>query len=276
MKRWIYICFLALATTAHAGLLDDIVAGKFKAQKLEEYTAMADGQHYALLSEGNILAYSYQTGNVTDTLFCLERAKGVKLDTIEGFLLSPDENYLLVYNKVQKIFRRSFSADYYLYNRHKNTLSPLSETMPLLSPVFSPNGKYIAFSRQNNLFIHKLDFGTEVAVTTDGKQGGILNGTADWMYEEEFGITAMYSFSPDSKQLAFVRIDESEVASFTWQEMLHQDTFPLNKQLKYPRAGRTGDFPLEPPSEQVGDVCCQSEIDGEPTLLFRGVQESVC
>ena len=238
MRRRIYICFLALAATAHAGLLDDIVAGKYKAQKLEEYTAMADGQHYAQLSESNVLAYSYQTGNVTDTLFCLERAKGAKLDTIEGFVLSPDENFLLVYNNVQKIFRRSFSADYYLYNRHKNTLSPLSETMPLLSPVFSPNGKYIAFSRQNNLFIHKLDFGTEVAVTTDGKPGGILNGTADWMYEEEFGITAMYSFSPDSKQLAFVRIDESEVASFTWQEMLHQDTFPRNKQLKYPRAGQ--------------------------------------
>ena len=110
----------------------------------------------------------------------------------------------------------------------------------------SPNGQYVAFAKDNNLYIHKLLFGTEIAVTKD-ENPDIINGIADWLYEEEFGITALFAWSEDSKQLAFVKLDEREVPAFAWQEFLGiQNTehrartysqYPIEKSLRYPKAG---------------------------------------
>ncbi len=217
-------------------MLADLIGGKYKAKPLPERTELPDGQRYAQLCNGCIVAYSYKTGAATDTLFNVRKTKKLTIDTVEGFLLSPSMRHLLVYKNVQKVYRRSFTADWYIYNIERGELSPLSSEMPVMSPVFSPNGRYIAFSRHNNLFVHKLDFSTEVAVTTDGAVGKIINGTPDWLYEEEFTTTCMFSFSPDSKQLAFVRLNESAVSEFRWQEFLEGD-YPKDYSLKYPKAG---------------------------------------
>ena len=99
----------------------------------------------------------------------------------------------------------------------------------------SPNGRYVAFAKDNNLYIHKLDFGTEIAVTKDAN-ADIINGIADWLYEEEFGTTALFAWSPDSKQLAFVRLDEREVPAFAWQNYL-TGQYPTADTLRYPKAG---------------------------------------
>lgn len=216
-------------------MLSDLIGGKYKAKTLPGFTNMPDGEHYAQLADGKVLAYSYLTGEVADTLFDIKKTKFIRLDTIEGFVLSADLKYMLVYNNSHKIYRRSFTADWYIYNIQRSELKPLTES-PAASPVFSPNGRYIAFSRDNNLYVHKLDFGTEVAVTTDGEVGKVINGTPDWLYEEEFSTTCLFAFSPDSKQLAFVRLDESQVEKFVWQEFLH-GKYPADYSLKYPKAG---------------------------------------
>ena len=241
MKRLLYLVLALLPVMAQADLLDDITAGKFKPQRLEESTPMADGEHYAMLKDGMVLAYSYKTGAVTDTLFNIAHTKNKKIESIDGFILSPVDRFVLVYNNSHRQFRRSFTADYYLYDRKRGELKALSDTMPVRDPVFSPNGEYIAFCRDNNLYIHKVVYGTEVAVTRDGEPDKIFNGAADWLYEEEFGITAMYAFSPDSKQLAFVRLNETEVPLFRWIDYLDEEgkglRYPEVKQLRYPKAG---------------------------------------
>ena len=99
----------------------------------------------------------------------------------------------------------------------------------------SPNGRYVAFAKGNNLYVHKLDFGTEVAVTKD-ENPDIINGVADWLYEEEFATTALFAWSPDSKMLAFVKLDEREVPSFSWQNYLGGQ-YPTADTLRYPKAG---------------------------------------
>ena len=213
-------------------LLREIVDGHFKAKVPDGITPLS-GEWYTMQKDNNVFAYSYKTGQITDTLFNYEQAKGEKPSTIEGYVLSPSDRYLLVYANSEKIYRHSFRADYYIYDRKRHELRALSDTMPVMQPVFSPDGKYIAFVRENNLYIHKLDFKTEVAVTKDGSVGNILNGLPDWLYEEEFGTTCLYAFSPDSKQLAFVRLDESHVPQFRWIEYLNSS---LNS-LKYPCAG---------------------------------------
>ena len=232
-KRILLIVCLVAWAVAQADLLTDITSGKFKSKALAEMTPMADGERYAQLDGNSLFAYSYKTGEVTDTLFDYARAKGPKPTKIEGYVLSPSDRYVLVYGNSEKIFRHSFRADYYLYDRKRREIRALSDTMPVMQPVFSPDGKYIAFARENNLYMHKVDFKTEVPVTKDGSVGSILNGVPDWLYEEEFGTTCLYCFSPDSKQLAFVRLDESKVPSFRWIEYLE----PAVKSLKYPCAG---------------------------------------
>lgn len=148
---------------------------------------------------------------------------------------TPQGRYRLEYTNRQTLFRHSFLADYTIFDTQKNTRKPLTDS-PVRDAVLSPNGRYIAFVKGNNLYLHKLDFGTEVAVTHD-ENPQILNGVADWLYEEEFSITCLFAFSPDSKQLAFVRLDETAVPVFTWQDYLTGTDNPAQQTLRYPRAG---------------------------------------
>ena len=107
--------------------------------------------------------------------------------------------YQLDYENEQQIFRHSRTADWYVVDTKKNQRKPLGEGAKVRDVQMSPNGKYIAFVKGNNLYVHKVDFGTEVAVTKD-EDPDVINGVADWLYEEEFGTTALYAWSPDSKR----------------------------------------------------------------------------
>ena len=122
--------------------------------------------------------------------------------------------YKLEYENEEQIFRRSFVADWYVVDTERGTRKQLGGNgVKVRDAVLSPNGRYVAFAKENNLYIHKLDFGTEVAVSKNDNLD-IISGVADWLYEEEFGTTALFAWSPDSKQLAFVRLDEREVPTF--------------------------------------------------------------
>ena len=138
----------------------------------------------------------------------------------------------------EQIFRRSEVAEWFIIDTMRHTRKQLGEGMGLgkvRDAVMAPNGRYVAFAKDNNLYIHKLDFGTEVAVTKD-ENTDIINGIADWLYEEEFGTTCLFAWSPDSKMLAFVKLDESEVPTFGWE--VYSDTqYPTTESLRYPKAG---------------------------------------
>ena len=149
--------------------------------------------------------------------------------------------YRLEKENAQKIFRRSEVADWFVVDTMRKTRKRLGEGMfkgeevKVRDAVMSPNGRYVAFAKDNNLYIHKLDFGTEVAVTKE-ENTDMISGVADWLYEEEFGTTALFAWSPDSKQLAFVKLDETEVPSFSWE--VYSDTqYPKLESLRYPKAG---------------------------------------
>ena len=142
--------------------------------------------------------------------------------------------YRLESENQEAIFRHSSVADYYIIDTMRHTRKQLGEGK-VRDAVMSPNGRYVAFAKDNNLYIHKLDFGTEVAVTKD-ENTEIINGIADRLYEEEFATTALFAWSPDSKMLAFVRLDETEVPTFSWD--VYSDTqYPKAESLRYPKAG---------------------------------------
>ena len=171
-------------------------------------------------------------------------AKTMSIAAIDSVLAGENgqvknERFRLGYTNEKKLFRHSFFANHYLYDTQKHDTIWLSNE-PVRDAVMSPNGKYVVYAKaDNNLYIYKVDFKTEVAITTSTNID-IFNGISDWLYEEEFGTTALFAFSPDSKQVAFVRLDETAVPSFSWQTYLNDDDgalYPSLHSLRYPKAG---------------------------------------
>jgi dipeptidyl-peptidase-4 len=227
-----------------ANLLYDITDGKFRPTRPEMLRSMNDGEHYTLLTNGTtILRYNYRTGRIADTLLHLPSVKNAPLNKISGYVISPKETKILVYTQVERRYRRSFTADYFIYDIKFREFDPLSASRPQEAPVFSPDDRYIAFAHNNNLFMKKVDFKTDIQITKDGIKGKMINGIADWAYEEEFGATRYYDWSPDSKLLAFIKFDESQVKEFSFQQFLNADNkmelYPGSLNFKYPKAGET-------------------------------------
>lgn len=170
--------------------------------------------------------------DILDGMYNVQTLSEHEQDSILGNL--PEQRYRLEFADKQGIYRRSFMANYVIVDMQKGTRKPLSDK-PVRDAILSPNGKYIAFVKSdNNIYLHKLDFGTEVAVTATAST--TWNGIADWLYEEEFGKTCLMQFSPDSKQLAFIRLDDKDVPATSWQMMLGEG-HPENIIQSYSRAG---------------------------------------
>lgn len=161
---------------------------------------------------------------------------GAEQDSILG--VEATGRYRLEKENEEQQFRHSEVADWFIIDTMRHTRKQLGAGLNLgkvRDAVMSPNGRYVAFAKDNNLYIHKLDFGTEIAVTKD-ENTDIINGVADWLYEEEFATTALFAWSPDSKLLAFVKLDETEVPTFSWD--VYADTqYPTAESLRYPKAG---------------------------------------
>jgi dipeptidyl-peptidase-4 len=245
MKRFSILLFLScILQLASASLLYDITDGKFRSKGFDTPRSMNNGENYTLNFERKaIVMYNYKSGATVDTIFSIAQIKKCPVKSIAGYMFSPNEQKLLIYTNVNYRYRRTFTADYYVYDIKRKELQPLSEEGAQEVPLFSPDSRYIAFARNNNLFMKKLDFNTEIAITKDGEPGKIINGTPDWVYEEEFEATRHFAWSPDSKLLAFIKFNETDIPEFSFQlyKSLSKDDeinlYPGFKKFKYPKAG---------------------------------------
>ena len=227
--------------------LADITRGEFRGESMAVVKALADGESYAQMSADGkrIVQYSFKTGKELGVLFDVATAKGAQLESIDGYMVSPDGQRLLIQTNTKPIYRHSFTATYYIYTVRNNRLAPLSDNGPQQTPLFSPDGLQIAFVRDNNIFLVKLLYdNAEVPVTKDGKQNEIINGIPDWVNEEEFGHNDAMVFTADSKQLVWVRYDESQVREYSMSlfkglksEKLEYAAYPGFYTYKYPIAG---------------------------------------
>lgn len=240
---------VAQAQTPKEGLtLENITGGKYSARYVYGVTPMKDGESYSQLSDDSkrIVRRSFKNGKELGVIFDVATARGKhKLESIDGYIMSPDEKRILLRTQTKMIYRRSYTAVYYIYDVQNGTYEPLSDGGPQQMPIFSPDGNVIAFARDNNLFLVKLLYGNaESQVTKDGKFNEVLNGIPDWVNEEEFATNRSFDFSADSQMLAWVRYDESKVPVYAIQEFkgayptrAEYDEYPGEYRYKYPVAG---------------------------------------
>ena len=219
------LCFCVLLGSAQHVTLQEVATSAYRTEGIYGIKPMLDGEHYTQISRDGkkIVKYSFKTGKEVATIFDVETARDCNLKRFDDYIMSPDETKILIQTETKAIYRRSFTAVYYIFNVRNNTLEPLSDGGPQQVPLFSPDGHQIAFVRDNNLFLVKLLFGnSESQVTKDGKFNEVLNGIPDWVYEEEFGFNRAFDFSADGTMLAYIRFDESQVPmySFPWYKGL--------------------------------------------------------
>lgn len=237
-----------IATAAMAGnnvTLHDVMYGGYWPETYAAIKPMADGEHFARMSGDRtmILKGSFKNGEIVDTLFNIATARGFDEKRIDGYQFSPDEKLILLQTKTRGIYRHSFTAEHYIFNRKNNKAEALSQNGAQQVPKFSPDGTMIAFVRDNNIFLVKLLFGnSESQVTTDGEFRKIINGIPDWVYEEEFATNCSFDFSADSKMLAYIKYDESEVMMYDmpmYSGGESKEYFDFSKpySFKYPVAG---------------------------------------
>lgn len=242
MKRIIgsllFILFVYTGFGQKVSLEDVWVTYKFYASGLDDLASMKDGESYTLLlTDNNIVKYNYKSGKEIGSLFSISQLE--KTDKtpvkIESYSFSEDEKKILFSCDKEQIYRHSYKASYFVWDIANKKLTSLSENGKQQIAQLSPDGSKVAYVRDNNIFIMDIVKNAEIQVTNDGKFNSIINGVPDWVYEEEFSFSSAFSWSPDGKDLVFMKFNESDVKEFSMP--MYGTLYPTEYKYKYPKAG---------------------------------------
>ena len=239
----IFCLFFVVACLCQAGdslTIKDVTGRAFMPEYLSSLTMLDDGEYYATFSKeyDKIEKYSLKTGKPVGTLF---NVADVSIDDFDDYKMSPKGDKMLIQTNTVRIYRHSFTADFYVYDLKTKTLRRLSKEGREQVPTWSPDGKYVAFVRENNIFLVDIDHDFSMTqVTSDGIKNQVINGIPDWVNEEEFGFDRAFVFNADASKICWIRYDESKVRTFSLQFFdKRQDLYPAEYTYKYPKAGET-------------------------------------
>ena len=156
---------------------------------------------------------------------------------IEDYQYSRDGSKVLLYTDSERVWRLNTKGYYYVYDARAETLTPIADRDSgfQMFAKLSPDGSQVAFVRDRNLFLVDLGSMEETQLTSDGAEGGIINGTSDWVYEEEFGLRDGWAWSPDGQYIAFLQLDETATREFAMTDL--RGLYPAFERFRYPKAG---------------------------------------
>ena len=242
MKKIQILClaFLFVASSTYAQkeiTLEDLWQNyTFYAKSVPGFTFQNDGKHYTRLEDNIIKKYDLTTGNFVENILDGKEANADITGGINNYTFNGDESKIIIEFGREAIYRRSSKAFFYIYDRASKKMTPVYDEDKVMYATLSPDGKKVAYVWENNLYYLDLDSGITLPVTTDGKYNDIINGSADWVYEEEFAFAKAFHWSPDSKKIAFYRFDESRVKEFTMTNYKN-GLYPEYVTFKYPKVG---------------------------------------
>lgn len=212
---------------------------EFYAKGVQGFKSMKDGEHYTRTTE-DLSIYKFSISNPNDKGELLMDGRLMVINGIQisydDYEFNSDESKILLLTNVESVYRRSFKAEYYLFDLKTQKLQSLDDIhKPQTLAEYSPDGKLISFIHDNDLFVKNLETGKVSQITWDGSKNQVINGTTDWVYEEEFSITKAYGWSPDSKMIAFLKFNEQDVKEFSMA--MYGELYPEAYKYKYPKAG---------------------------------------
>jgi dipeptidyl-peptidase-4 len=241
MKK-ILLLFIAITSIANAQkkdfTLEEIWNGSFRTERMNELNSM-NGDFYTLLNfnretrSTSVDKYSYETLEKVGTIVDSKNLNNLKY--FETYAFNNNETKLILGVDIEPIYRRSTLGIFYVYDIASKSLQ-LIDKDKIQEPTFSPDSKKIAYAKNNNIYIKNLETNTTTQITFDGKKNNIINGICDWVYEEEFAFVRAFKWSNDSKNIAYLKFDESEVPTFS-MDIYGKTLYPTQKVFKYPKAG---------------------------------------
>ncbi|MDP3352965.1 MAG: DPP IV N-terminal domain-containing protein, partial [Flavobacteriaceae bacterium] len=241
MKKLVFLLFILSAFVSAQKkniTLDEIWGGTFRAERMQSFNAL-NGNFYAVLNYDrqtkttSIDQYDFATLEKVSTIFSTSAT--AEISSIEDYQFNNDESKLLITTESNPVFRHSTLGKFVVYDLKTKSIVEV-DTDFIQEPTFSPDSKKIAFVKHNNIFIKNLESQKTIQVTFDGKKNEIINGVADWVYEEEFSFVRAFEWNSDSNQLAFIRFDESQVPEFS-MDIYGSQLYPKQDVFKYPKAG---------------------------------------
>lgn len=232
--------FFSLTVLAQQKItVEAIYKGTFREKGMDELQSLKNTNQYTILNfdyasrSMQIDLYDFATLKKVTTLFDTKAHSGMPM--VDSYSFDAGEKKILMACNSNPIYRHSFVADYYLFDTTTKQWTKLFD-FPVQEPTFSPDGKKIAYAKDNNLFVFDIASKTVTPITADGKKNAIINGITDWVYEEEFSFVRAFDWSKDSQKIAYIRFDETEVPEFS-MTMFQQDLYPKTETFKYPKAG---------------------------------------
>ncbi len=219
--------------------LEEIWGGAFRTKGMDELNAMKNTNQYTVLNfdrnskTTQIDLFDYATLNKVATL--IDTKDFAALTSIDSYTFDQAEKKILIATNTESIFRRSFTANYFVYDIAAKKLSKFTDKA-IQEPTFSSDGTKVAYAFENNLFVFDLLLNKETQITSDGKKNSIINGITDWVYEEEFAFVRAFDWNANGTKIAFIRFDETDVPKFS-MDMYNQGLYPTQSVFKYPKAG---------------------------------------
>lgn len=226
------------AQVKKAVTLDDIWKNRtFSSERVDDVNWFKSGSLYSAMDGDDVAVYDITTGLKTKTLIDAKTLKVNETETldIQNYTLSPAEDQVLIETGVEHIYRHSSRAYFYLLNLSNQKLTAIKPGNKISLATFSPDGKKLAYTYQNNLYTYDIASGKETEITKTGKKNELIHGSSDWVYEEEFAFWKAFDWSPDSKKLAFMSFDERNVPTYNMQ--IWSGLYPKDYTFKYPKAG---------------------------------------
>lgn len=213
--------------------LEEIWKGAFRTKGMQALNGMKNQNHYSVQTNNSIDIHDFKTQDKLKSIFEIKNFPEIK--NIDSYSFDSSETLLLIAQSSDAIYRHSSVSDFYLFNSVTNKLIKIAD-YKIQEPTFSPDSKKISYTYQNNMYLYDITSNKHTQLTTDGKKNSIINGTTDWVYEEEFAFVKAFDWGTDSKNIAYLKFDETDVPEFS-MDVFGNNLYPTQDVFKYPKAG---------------------------------------